>query len=263
MGDSLSSDATCLPGRDRSPHAPAFLSACELLSAISHEMRNALTVLQTYAELAQQEPSFVDKALTVVRRQGRQLDLLANDLLSAASLEAGHLALRRTSMDLVALLRGCVEQAQAMYPDQMYRIIATDEVVDGRWDPARLEQVFTNLLSNAAKYSPSAGEIEVSLEDLGEMVRVTVKDHGVGISPETRPWLFDPFFRVESEETDGIKGNGLGLYVTQMLVSAHCGQITVDSAPGRGSTFSVTLPRGFHHQPVGTAGHGCGRASTW
>ena len=88
----------------------------------------------------------------------------------------------------------------------------------------------------------------VSLEDLGEIVRVTVVDHGVGISAEALPRLFKPFFRVESDETRGISGTGLGLYVTQMLVSAHRGQITVASDPGSGSTFAVTLPRGLDHQ---------------
>ena len=249
--DSLPSLATHALDRDRPRNLADSVGACELLSAVSHEMRNSLTVIQTYAELAQQQPSFVDKALTVVRRQARQLDLLAGDLLSAASREAGHLALHRTSVDLAALLRECVEQAQRLFPDQKHCVITPDGTVDGRWDAARVEQILNNLLTNAAKYSPSGGEIVVSLEDLGETVRVAVVDQGVGISPEALPWLFKPFFRLESEETDGIRGTGLGLYVTQILVSAHGGQIAVESDPGRGSTFVVMLPRGLIGRELG------------
>jgi signal transduction histidine kinase len=113
-------------------------------------------------------------------------------------------------------------------------------LVVGRWDPSRLDQVVTNLLSNAAKFG--AGKpIEIRIEQLGGSAQLAVIDHGIGIDPARRPYVFDRFERaaVPSSRYGGL---GLGLYIAQSIVVAHGGTITVDSELGAGSTFTVTLP---------------------
>ena len=111
--------------------------------------------------------------------------------------------------------------------------------VVGRWDPSRLDQVVTNLLSNAAKFG--AGKpIEIRIEQLGDTARLTVTDHGIGIDPARRPYVFDRFERAVPSLRYG--GLGLGLYIARSIVVAHGGTITVDSELDAGSTFTVTLP---------------------
>jgi signal transduction histidine kinase len=113
----------------------------------------------------------------------------------------------------------------------------------GFWDRDRIRQIVRNLLSNAIKYSPAGGPIEVRIEHFGSVARIILTDQGVGIDRNAMPRLFDPFYRVPVTAA-GTEGTGLGLGVTKALVEAHGGWIELESSPGRGSTFRVTLPYG-------------------
>jgi signal transduction histidine kinase len=110
-------------------------------------------------------------------------------------------------------------------------------------DPDRLGQVFINLISNAIKYSPDAETVEVDLSASPETVTVRVRDHGLGIPREQRDKIFDRFYRATGPKQKAIPGLGMGLYIVAEIVKRHGGTITVDSAVGKGSTFTVTLPR--------------------
>src|SRR5207248_7287160 len=122
-------------------------------------------------------------------------------------------------------------QVQALGPSQAVRVRAPGGPLEGWWDPDRLEQVLQNLLTNALKYSPDGGEILVQVEDLGREARVSVGDHGPGISAEAVPRLFERFYRADNEASDQ-EGLGLGLYITKALVEAHGGSVGVESELG-------------------------------
>ena len=158
-------------------------------------------------------------------------------------------------MELIPLLRSCIAavrtgtKAPVLHPD------APAELPLGLWDQGRIQQVFHNLLANAAKYSQSDSEIHVSVEELGDRVRVSVIDQGIGIDAAALPHVFDRFFRAESGK-DGTRGLGLGLHIAKSLVEAHGGTITAESEDGIGSVFRVTLPyepEGLRDQRVNSA----------
>jgi signal transduction histidine kinase len=109
-------------------------------------------------------------------------------------------------------------------------------------DPERLRDIFRNLLENAFKYSPAGGSVEIAAEIVGNHSLISVKDTGIGIAPSDLPYIFDRFFRVESENTASVGGSGLGLYIVHALVRAHGGTIDVRSEPGAGTTFTLRLP---------------------
>ena len=115
------------------------------------------------------------------------------------------------------------------------------ETLPGRWDPNRLDQLLTNLLGNAVKYSPHGGRIEVSLEVDETSATVRVSDMGLGLTPEEASHVFERYYR--GHDLRGLEGTGLGLYICQAIVAAHGGQIWAESpGPGQGSTFGFTLP---------------------
>ena len=110
----------------------------------------------------------------------------------------------------------------------------------GNWDQDRLHQLFTNLIANAIKYSPEGGEIGITVQQTGQEALVRVADHGIGMTPEQRAVLFQPFARLD--QAGGVPGSGLGLYISKAIVEAHWGRIWVGSTAGQGSAFWVALP---------------------
>jgi signal transduction histidine kinase len=121
-------------------------------------------------------------------------------------------------------------------------LVAPAQPVVGHWDAARLEQVLTNLVDNAIKYSPKGGPVELRLRQHEGQAEVAVRDEGIGIAPDQIEHLFQAFFRVESSADRHTSGLGLGLHIAHELVRLHDGTITVESQPGQGSRFTVTLP---------------------
>ena len=141
--------------------------------------------------------------------------------------------------------QACAEEAQATSGEHTIRVEAPDGPLEGIWDRDRLAQIFRNLLGNAIKYSPDGGEIVLRIEDRGDRAELSIRDHGLGIEAAALPKLFDRLYRAESS-TGGVKGIGLGLYITRELVEAHGGRIWAESeGPGHGSTFRFTLPYRF------------------
>ena len=173
--------------------------------------------------------------------QARQLNRIVDDLLDSSSLGAEHLRLEPRQMDLVALMRVSAQHAQLLESRHTLRLEIPEKPLEGHWDGGRLMQVFANLLGNAVKYSPPGSEIVVRVEDLGTLAQVSVQDRGIGIVPEELPRMFDRFYRVAAT-AHRAQGLGIGLHVAKMLVEAHGGSIAVESVPGQGSTFRVTLP---------------------
>jgi signal transduction histidine kinase len=222
----------------------------EFVSIASHELRTPLTTVKGYAQFLAhhvRQPDWDRARLGWLAQQllgqVNRLEVLVGDLLDASRLQQGRLELRPEAADLVELARQALAHF-AVSPDQTDQhtfVLDAPEPLPGRWDPARLDQVLSNLISNAVKYSPNGGEIRVSVRRLDGQAELRVKDHGIGIPANEQAGLFRPFARSETVRRS-VNGVGLGLYITAQIVARHQGTILVESAPGSGSTFIVRLP---------------------
>jgi signal transduction histidine kinase len=217
------------------------------LSIASHELRSPITSLRATTSLLQLDPTAVtDDArrttlLSRIQRQIDRLSMLVERLLDTTRLNAGELPLDYADCDMGALCRDAAEAARLGDRDHGYRVDAEGDLA-GRWDPARIEQVLTNLISNACRYSPPATEIVLRARGDASTVTVDVVDQGAGIAAEQLGRLFTPFFRgAAAQRYKG--GLGLGLFITREIVRRHGGTMRVASTPGAGSTFTVELPR--------------------
>jgi signal transduction histidine kinase len=183
----------------------------------------------------------IRRTLDLVRRQLTKLERMVNDFMDMTKIDSGTLALHAAPHDLRPLLRDLVNLFEATAPEQRIELSLPDEALEADCDPLRVEQIVSNLMSNAIKYSPSAGKVELALfRDQADAV-IAVRDYGIGISEEDQQHLFEPFRRARlAQET--IPGAGLGLYIVRRLVDAHKGRIEVASVPGQGARFSVRLP---------------------
>lgn len=212
-----------------------------ILSMFAHEMRSALTVVRSYADLLEQHEGDKVKAVERISRGAEHLTRLVADLTDVAALCTGRFQLRLDSADLVALVQDAVERARLVSTRHLIQVDVPACPVWRTCDPDRLGQVLDNLLSNALKYSPNGERVTVGLEIRSSHVRLKVSDRGIGLSNDAQRWLFRPFQRGEAAQAVA-SGLGLGLYITNLLVEAHGGQIHVTSHLGEGSSFSVVLP---------------------
>jgi len=228
----------------------------DFLAVLAHELRNPVASIIGYAQLMRRRLLNDKKgtaSLGVIVKQARQVNRLVDDMLASADPGTEHLSLEPSLMDLAALVRTSVQDAQLLSPVHLIRLEIPDVLLQGYWDGGRLAQAFANVLGNAVKYSPAGGEVVVRIEDLGPTVRVNIEDQGTGITADALPRIFDQYYRAAATSSQ-LPGLGLGLYVTRMLVEAHGGSITAQSVPGAGSTFSVTLPRGLPARSTRTIG---------
>jgi signal transduction histidine kinase len=217
----------------------------ELLSTVSHELRTPLAAIKGYATtLLQHDRMRADvrrEFLGIIDSESDRLAELISNLLDMSRLEAGVLRVDPAPIRLQRLADGAVQRAQHLTP-------AHEILLDWRADPwvaadvSRVEQVLTNLLNNAIKYSPDGGQICVSSRTRDSMLLISVQDHGVGIPPREVDKIFDRFHRVEGDLAQRVSGTGLGLAICRGLIEAHGGRVWVESEPGVGSTFTVTLP---------------------
>lgn len=220
----------------------------EVLWMASHDLRTPVTAIKGYTQLlerrlanGQATPELVANFVGVLRGQSEYLVGLLNLLLDYSRLEAGRFELEPKRIDLVTLVNDVVASVQAM-SDGYQVAIHTPPVIEGDWDAVRLEQVFHNLLTNAAKYSPAHGLIDVTIEVDEQSATVRVADQGVGLAKSELDQVFKRFYRVEG--TRRLEGTGLGLYICQRIITAHGGRIWAESSgPGQGSEFCFTVPR--------------------
>ncbi len=222
----------------------------ELVSTVSHELRTPLTAISGALGLmasgaAGELPERAARLVAVGHRNAERLATLVDDLLDMDKLQSGKLAFRFETGELGLLLAEAVEQNQP-YADRFkvgLDLTRPDAPVVARFDHLRVMQAITNLLSNAAKFSPEGGRVAVSLTVAGDVARISVGDQGPGISPAFRARLFDRFAQEEGEHQNKQQpGTGLGLAISQAIAQAHGGAITLDEAPGPGATFHLTLP---------------------
>jgi predicted ATPase/signal transduction histidine kinase/tRNA A-37 threonylcarbamoyl transferase component Bud32 len=221
----------------------------DFLSVASHELRTPLTSLmitlgRLRSRMADQQlpPEMLYGGLDRVNRSAGRLRRLTDELLDVTRIEQGRLDIRPTTVDLAALTRQVVDDLkfELVSAGCQTRIDAPDQPLTGQWDPSRLEQVLTNLITNALKFGPGR-PIEIRVRSAGDLAELSVRDYGVGIEPARQPYVFERFERAVSTTNYG--GLGLGLYIARRIALVHGGDLRVASEPGQGATFTLTLPR--------------------
>jgi signal transduction histidine kinase len=216
------------------------------LAGVAHDLRNPISALSLSVGLiAPDQPlppePLIRRTIERVRRQLKKLERMVSDFMDMTKVEAGQLELQLARHDLVPLVKDVVDLFEATEPERRIDVSLPNRSVWVEGDPLRIEQIVSNLISNALKYSPSVRQVEIGLRRIDGEACLWVRDHGVGISEDDQRRLFEPFQRAGLSQ-DTIPGAGLGLYVVERLVRAHRGRIDVASRPGAGATFSVYLP---------------------
>jgi two-component system CheB/CheR fusion protein len=220
----------------------------EFITTLAHELRNPLSAIGMAAQLLQSGPDSEEErswGLRVVAHQVKVLNRLIEDLLDVSRLSKGKIHLRTEVVDLASVLARAVESVTALVKGRGHELTVSvpREPMAVEGDPTRLEQVFGNLLTNAAKYMEEGGRIAVEAEAEGEGFVVRVRDTGEGIAAEMLPRLFEIFTQVESSRQNSLGGLGIGLSLVKALVELHGGSVGVASEGlGRGSEFTVRLP---------------------
>ena len=216
----------------------------EFMSRMSHELRTPLNSVIGFSQLLQMEISDPDvlRMLGHINNSGQHLLNLINEILDISRIESGRIIVNLRAVSLDDLVRDCVGTITLQAREHGIELEIGD-ITDApvRADKQRLRQILLNLLSNAIKYNRPQGRVFVSGERVDDVVRISVSDTGLGISPEMVERLFIPFDRLNVEAT-GIEGTGLGLALSKNLTEAMGGTLDFDSTPGEGSTFTVQLP---------------------
>lgn len=220
----------------------------EFLATLAHELRNPLAPIRTGLEvmkLAKDDPATVEEARTTMERQTQQLITLVDDLLDVSRITQGKLELRKCRVRLSDVLRSAVEASKPFIVEAGHdlTISVPEHPIYLDADPHRLAQVVSNLLNNAAKYTPEGGRIRLSAQRHGSEVGVSVKDNGIGIPAEMLDRIFEMFAQIDRLMERAYTGLGIGLTLVKSLVEMHGGRIEVHSdGRNRGSEFRVRLP---------------------
>ena len=225
----------------------------EFVAVVTHELRTPLNSILGWAVILQQlgwdDRSRFDQAVKCIERHARLQNELIQDLLDMSRIFAGKLHLNRLPVDISALIDVAVDGIRPAAEAKKIRLLVaqpnTAATVSG--DANRLQQVLWNLLTNAVKFTPAEGMIEVSLKTAGGQAQITVRDTGRGIESDFLPYVFERFRQAEGEGARNQDGLGLGLAIVRHLVELHEGTIQVESpGKGQGSTFTIRLPISAH-----------------
>jgi signal transduction histidine kinase len=227
----------------------------DFMSLVAHELRTPLNTLFLETQMRSLQlkrgnlPAFNPEQMgNMIKRDERQIKAmirLIDDMLDVSRMKSGTLSIRPGKVELMGLLERVVNDLslQAAAAGSTLQL-AAHEPVEGVWDEFRIEQVIVNLLTNALRYG-GGGQVELSVQKVsdevcGTKVRIDVRDHGKGIAPDFIDRIFEPYER--GAKAGEPKGLGLGLYISRQLASSHGGELTVQSVPGQGATFSLLLP---------------------
>jgi PAS domain S-box-containing protein len=218
----------------------------EFVALVSHEFRTALVGIQGFSEMIRDQELSTDETKTFagdINKDAQRLNRMITEMLELDRIEAGRMILTIVPVDLNVIVTEAAERARAASPKHSIVTRLDPELPAARGDADRLFQVVANLLSNAVKYS-AGGEVLVTSQAGDGVLRVSVRDHGLGIPPEFVKKLFGRYERFEGNSKTKVIGTGLGLAITRQIVEMHGGKIWVDSTVGVGSEFHFTLPVG-------------------
>lgn len=242
----------------------------DFISIVSHELKTPLTSINGFVRLmaAERVGPVTEKQrhyLDVVQKQTESLTVLINDLLDLSRIEAGIIEVCHEPLVVSEVIGGVMQQLDNLAHEKEITLrvdIAADlPMISG--DQARLGQVFMNLIHNAIKFTPQGGDIRIKAMKMGEFCLVKISDNGIGISAQDLPRIFEKFYQVDSSSTRRQSGTGLGLSISRQLITAHGGEMWVNSTRGKGTTFSLTVP--FHDPQADSRQHdagGMGEAAT-
>lgn len=217
------------------------------LSMMSHDLKTPLARIQGMADMALAHPeNLTPEQKTALQSIGSSTDELTNfvsGILDLGRVESQEVKLQLQARDINSLLEEAIIKAEETAKSKNIQIIREFEpLFSTKVDTTLMRQVFTNLIENAVKYSPDGSKILVSTEEVNGHIQVQVADQGIGIPNEEIPHVFSKFYRSHNVKNGPIKGSGLGLFLAKYFVELHKGQITVESVPQQGSTFTVDLP---------------------
>jgi len=218
----------------------------EFTGIVTHELKTPITTMKAYAQILEKrfEKSKESKDTYLIKNINTQADRLTNlinDLLHTSKIQAGKLILEKKKFDLNALVSKIVIDFQ--YATETHQIIKEGEIKEQIYgDEGRIEQVLSNLITNAIKYSPKADKLIVRVASDKQNAVVSVQDFGFGIAKHDQAKIFGRFYRTADKEKGNVIGFGLGLYIASEIIKRHGGKIWVESTKGKGSTFSFTLP---------------------
>jgi PAS domain S-box-containing protein len=222
----------------------------DFLAMLAHELRNPLAPINSAAELlklASQDNATLQKTSSIIMRQVAHMRELLDDLLDVSRVTRGLITLQEEEVDLKTIVAEAVEQVQSLMETKKHLLIvqdATDQAMLVKGDRTRLTQVLTNILNNAAKYTPESGVITIKLNAYHDQAEVIMRDTGMGISPELLPHVFELFTQGERSADRSQGGLGLGLALVKSLVELHGGTVTATSlGTGKGSEFCIRLPK--------------------
>ncbi len=231
-------------------------SKLQFFTYVSHELRTPVTLIQSQVESILQKhnvPPAIYNRVVGIQRNLQRMNKLINELLDFKKQEQEFMQMSFSRQDIVAMLNKILlsfkEYAASKNIELRFDNRSGKDKIEMWYDPEQLEKVFYNLVSNALKYTPNGRSVTVELSDTDSSVRVKVIDTGEGIDPAYHQAIFDPFFQVPDNARAGI-GTGLGLSITKGILKALYGEIALESEKGKGSTFTVTLPKGDGHIPA-------------
>jgi PAS domain S-box-containing protein len=220
----------------------------DFIATVSHELRTPLAAVHGAAMTLQRQDvvaggEVFNRLLVVIGEQSDRLAAMVNNILLASRVDSIGLEMATERVDAVALVADVLAAVRASADDRStFELVAPRDLPSLAGDREKLRQVVTNLVANAAKYSPAGGRIEVELKPCDGELQIAVRDEGLGIAPDDQGLIFEKFYRADANMTRGVSGSGLGLYISRELVNLMGGTIFVQSELGKGSTFVVTLP---------------------
>lgn len=222
------------------------------VSMVAHEVKRPLGVIEGYLNILLSGAANVDETkktdvLTRCRDRAKTLRVLVNELMNLSAMETGHFAIHRVPTDIAAVVRDALDACRERASERRIELDLDVEALAGSppilADREALFSVFNNLIDNAVKYTPEGGRASVRGEGRAGEVVVAIRDTGIGMSAEEQTKIFEEFYRVSNKFTAKVPGTGLGLSLVKRLVALHQGSVRVSSEPGKGSTFTVVLPR--------------------
>jgi PAS domain S-box-containing protein len=221
----------------------------DFISQVSHELRTPLTSIKGYIDNLRDgiAGALVKKQVDYLDRMSKNADHLArliSDLLDVSRIESGKMTMNRTFLSFQVLIEEVVKNIRPIAEEKSLEIVLEEFMGKSRirGDQDKLEQVITNLLYNAIKFTPPAGRITIRLQRDEQFLTTSIRDTGIGIPAEKQARIFERFFRIEQDLSSNTNGTGLGLFISKNLIEMHGGRIWVTSEVGNGSEFSFTLP---------------------
>jgi PAS domain S-box-containing protein len=219
----------------------------DFVATASHELRTPLaavygavrTLRREDVELSEDDHS---QFLEMIESEAMRLARIVDQILLAGQLDADAVDIELTECNPAEIAAGVIESAELHVPDTISLRLSAADAVSIPCDPNKLRQVLVNLVDNAVKYSPAGGDVELSVRTENGSCRIEVADKGLGIPPDERERIFEKFYRLDPQQSQGVGGSGLGLYICRELVERMDGRLVVESEPGQGSRFTIVLP---------------------